>query len=119
MYTSTDAAAGDQSNIDAWIAFDAQVREAGVLVEGAAQEPAAPSAKVVTPELDAPGASAAHDGPVAEGSEQIEAFYLLDCPSIDAALGGPGGCRRTGAWKPARSSITTSAVEPSKPASRA
>ncbi len=63
MWTSTDAAAGDQSNIDAWIAFDAHMGEAGVLVEGAAQEPAASSAKVVTHELDAPpGASAAHNG---------------------------------------------------------
>lgn len=27
-------------------------------------------------------------GPVTEVSEQIEAFYLLDCPSVDAALVG-------------------------------
>ena len=26
------------------------------------------------------------DGPVAEGSEQVQAFYLLDCPDLDAAL---------------------------------
>lgn len=89
MWTSTDAAAGDQSNIDAWIACDAHVREAGVLVEGAAQEPAASSAKVVTPELDAPPEPARRTtGPVTEVSEQIEAFYLLDCPSMDAALVG-------------------------------
>ena len=33
MWTSTDAASGDQSDIDAWMAFDGRVREAGALIE--------------------------------------------------------------------------------------
>jgi len=86
MWTSADAAGGDQSDIDAWAAFDAQVREAGALIDGAALEPAASSAKVVTPDLAARGASTVEDGPVTGGSEQVEGFYLLDCPNVDAAL---------------------------------
>jgi hypothetical protein len=52
-----------------------------VLIAGAALEPAASSAQRVRPD-----SGDVADGPVASGTPQIEAYYLLDCADRDAAL---------------------------------
>jgi hypothetical protein len=87
MWTSTDAASGDQSDIDAWAAFETEAREAGVLIEGArgALEPPA-SAKLVTPELATGADAAIANGTFSDGEEQIQAFYLLEVDDLDGAL---------------------------------
>ena len=79
MWTNRDAASGDQSDVDAWIAFDAQARDAGVLVQGAALQPPR-QASLVHPDK-----GSVEEGTYGEGDVQIQAYYLLDCPDDDAA----------------------------------
>jgi len=87
MWTATDASGGDAADFAAWADFEAQAREAGILIEGArgALEPPA-KAKLVTPEIATGAASEVHDGTFPDTDEQIQAFYLLDVADLDAAL---------------------------------
>jgi hypothetical protein len=87
MWTATDASGGDAADFAAWADFEAEAREAGVLIEGArgALEPPA-KAKLVTPEIATGAASEVHDGTFPDTDEQIQAFYLLDVADLDAAL---------------------------------
>ena len=87
MWTATDASGGDEADIAAWADFEAQAREAGVLIEGArgALEPPA-EGKLVTPEIATGAASRIVDGTFAQIDEQIQAFYLLQVADLEAAL---------------------------------
>ena len=87
MWTATDASGGNDADIAAWADFEAQAREAGVLIEGArgALEPPA-EGKLVTPEIATGAASRIEDGTFAQADEQIQAFYLLQVANLDAAL---------------------------------
>ena len=87
MWADADAASGDESDLQAWVEFDAQVKAAGAFVLNGALAPAASEARLVQTAI------AGHDlgeaverRPFAEGKRQIQAFYIMDLPDMDAAV---------------------------------
>jgi hypothetical protein len=78
--------------IDAHIAFSRGLREAGRLVVGEGLQPP-DRAKRVTWAED--GARIVTDGPFAEAKEAIGGFYLLECGSIEEAVGIADGVPRS------------------------
>ena len=96
MWADADAASGDESDFQVWVDFDAQVRAAGAFVLNGALAPAASDARLVRTAI----AGHALDRAVerrrfAGGERQIQAFYIMDLPDIDAAESGRTGCRPT------------------------
>ena len=87
IWAEQSAAGGDQGDFDAWAAYDARVREAGVFVDNGALQPAATTARLVRPRIAGPVRDDANEvRPYSSGPAQIEAFYLLECEDLDAAL---------------------------------
>ena len=87
MWADRDAASGDESDLQAWADFDDQVKASGAFVLNGALAPASTGAHLVQTAI----AGHALDGavqrrPFAEGERQIQAFYVMDLPSMDAAL---------------------------------
>jgi hypothetical protein len=87
MWAEADAASGDESDLQAWVDFDEQVKANGAFVLNGALAPASTHARLVQTAI----AGHALDGavqrrPYAEGKRQIEAFYIMDLPNMDAAL---------------------------------
>jgi hypothetical protein len=87
MWADTDAAGGDESDLQAWVDFDEQVKAADAFVLNGALAPAATDARLVqtaiaSHELD----GAVEQRPFADGERQIQAFYVMDLPSMDDAL---------------------------------
>ena len=87
IWTETNAAGGDQGDIDAWTAFDERAKAAGVFVDSGALQPAASDARLVRTKL----AGHALDGaierrPFTHGNTQIEAFYIMECDDLETAL---------------------------------
>ena len=87
MWADADAASGDESDFQAWAEFDAQVKAVGAFVLNGALAPAASEARVVHTAI------AGHDlgeaverRPFAVGERQIQAFYIMDLPDMDAAV---------------------------------
>ena len=86
MWADADAASGGQEDFQAWADFDERVKAAGAFVANGALQPAAAEALVRT-EIDGhalPGA--VERRPFAPGTRQIQAFYLMECDNIDAAV---------------------------------
>ena len=86
MWADNDATGGDESDLQAWVDFDEQVKAAGAFVLNGALAPAASEARLVQTAI------AGHDldgaverRPFAPGERQIQAFYIMECESIDAA----------------------------------
>jgi hypothetical protein len=73
MWADADAASGDESDLQAWVEFDAQVKAAGAFVLNGALAPAASEARLV-------------QTAIAEGKRQIQAFYIMDLPDMDTAV---------------------------------
>jgi hypothetical protein len=70
--------------MDAWNAFHREASEAGVIVaNGALEEPA--TAKTV--QIVEGGDPKVVDGPFAETKEQLGGFCLIDCGSLEEAIG--------------------------------
>jgi len=70
--------------MEAWNAFDREAVEAGVLIANEAlEEP--DTAKTVR--IEEGGELAVTDGPFAETKEQLGGFCLIDCDSLEEALG--------------------------------
>jgi hypothetical protein len=87
MWAEADAASGDELDVQAWMDFDAKAKDAGVFVDNGALAPAATEARLVKTSIaGADLADAVERHPFAEGKRQIEAFYLMECPSLDDAL---------------------------------
>lgn len=87
MWADADAASGDESDYQARADFDEQVRAAGAFVHNGALAPAASDARLVQTAIaghDLEGA--VQQRPFAEGDRQVQAFYLMELPDIDAAL---------------------------------
>jgi hypothetical protein len=87
MWADADATGGDESDFQAWLEFDAQVKAVGAFVLNGALAPAAAGARLVQTaiaghELD----KAVQHRPFADGTRQIQAFYIMDLPDMDAAL---------------------------------
>lgn len=84
--SDADAAGCDESDMQAWVEFDDQVKAAGAFVLNGALAPAAPEARLVRTAI----AGHAIDGaverrPFAEGERQIQAFSIMECDDIVAA----------------------------------
>src|ERR1700759_2681038 len=87
MWADADAGSRDESDLQAWVEFDAQVKAAGAFVLNGALAPAASEARLVQTAIaghDLGGAGERR--PFAEGKRQVQAFYIMDLPDMDAAL---------------------------------
>jgi hypothetical protein len=87
MWADADAASGDDSDLQAWVDFDEQVKADGAFVLNGALAPASTDARLVQTAIAGHGLDGAVERqPYAEGNRQIEAFYIMDLPNMGAAL---------------------------------
>ena len=82
MYEGTEEEM--RAAMEAWNAFDREAIEAGVLIANEALE--LPKTAKTVRVTDA-GEHAVTDGPFAETKEQLGGFCLLDCESVEDAIG--------------------------------
>jgi len=88
MWADADAASGDASDFQSWVDFDEQVKAAGAFVLNGALAPASTDARLVQTAIAGHALDEAVERrPFAEGERQIQAFYIMDLPNMDAALG--------------------------------
>jgi hypothetical protein len=87
MWADADAASGGEEDFQAWADFDEQVRAAGAFVANGALQPAATEARLVhTAIAGHPVDEAVERKPFAPGERQIQAFYIMECDDINAAV---------------------------------
>jgi hypothetical protein len=87
MWADADATSGDESDFQAWVDFDEQVKAEGAFVLNGALAPASTDARLVRTAIAGHAlAEAVERRPFAEGGRQIQAFYIMDLPNLDAAL---------------------------------
>ncbi|BAL88544.1 hypothetical protein AMIS_33240 [Actinoplanes missouriensis 431] len=72
-----------------WMAYDKQVRDAGILV---ASESLADLVTATRVRVAADGTRTVTDGPFAESREVLGGFYVIDVPDLDAALDWAARC---------------------------
>lgn len=72
-----------------WMAYDKQVKEAGVFVSG---ESLADLVTATTVRVDNAGKRTVTDGPFAETRELLGGFYVIDVPDLDVALDWAARC---------------------------
>ncbi|MDB5214676.1 MAG: hypothetical protein JWO86_2603 [Myxococcaceae bacterium] len=68
--------------VDGWMAYSAALRAAGVFVSGAALQ----ATHTATTIRSKDGKRLVQDGPYADTKEQFGGFYIIEVPSLDAAL---------------------------------
>jgi hypothetical protein len=66
----------------AWGAYTKAMRDAGIMVGGAALHPASTGTTLRLKD----GQRDVQDGPYADTKEQLGGFYMIDVPDLDAAL---------------------------------
>jgi hypothetical protein len=87
MWADADAASGDEADFAAWAEFDEQVKAAGAFVLNGALTPAAAEARLVQTAIAGHAiGDAVERRPFAAGKRQIQAFYIMDLHSMEAAL---------------------------------
>jgi hypothetical protein len=87
MWADADATSGGEADFRAWADFDAQVKAAGAFVLNGALTPASTGARLVRTAIAGHAFDeAVKRRPFAAGERQIQAFYIMDLPSMDAAL---------------------------------
>jgi hypothetical protein len=87
MWADADAASGDESDFQAWVDFDEQVKAAGAFVLNGALAPASTDARLVQTAIAGHALNRAVERrPFAKGESQIQAFYIMDLPDMDTAL---------------------------------
>ncbi|MFY9927423.1 MAG: YciI family protein, partial [Streptosporangiaceae bacterium] len=87
MWGEVDATTGGEADFQAWADFDEQVKAAGAFVTNGALQPAASHAQVVLTQISGHALpDAAEHRPFIAGARQIQAFYLMECDSIEAAV---------------------------------
>jgi hypothetical protein len=84
LWAVDDASEGTQEDLDAWVAYDSDLRAAGVLLEGGALQPLAENGLIV-PRLAESRPDAGEGEPPVSGAWKPNGFYLLDCEDITAA----------------------------------
>lgn len=67
---------------EGWMAYGAALREAGAFVAGAGLQPADRGATLRAPD----GKRAVQDGPYADTKDQLGGYFVIEAPSLDAAL---------------------------------
>jgi hypothetical protein len=96
MWADANAASGDESDFQAWADFDEQVRASGAFVLNGALAPASTDARLVQTAIAGHAlGGAVKRRPFADGERQIQAFYIMDLPHMDAASTGQTGCQPT------------------------
>ncbi|GAA4030501.1 YciI family protein [Allokutzneria multivorans] len=78
-----------ECTVEDWMAYDKEVKEAGVLVSG---ESLADLVTATTVHVGEDGKRLVTDGPFAEGREVLGGFYVIDVPDLDAALDWAARC---------------------------
>ena|SRR5262245_2337041 len=74
--------------VAAWKTYHKALTEAGVYVDGAPLKEAA----IATTVRLRNGSRQVQDGPIAEAKEQLGGFFILELPSLDAALDWAARC---------------------------
>lgn len=72
-----------------WMAFDKEVRDAGIMVSG---ESLADLVTATVVKVDEGGHRTVTDGPFAETREVLGGFYVIDVPDLDVALDWAARC---------------------------
>ena len=72
----------------AYRAYTTALREAGIMVGGAALQPASAATKVRLQD----GKRQVQDGPYAETKEQLGGYYVIEVPDLDKALEWAARC---------------------------
>ncbi|MBI4269554.1 MAG: YciI family protein [Candidatus Rokubacteria bacterium] len=72
----------------AYRAYSAALREAGVMVGGAALQPASAATTV----RQQKGKRQVQDGPYADTKEQLGGYFVIEVPGLDQALGWAARC---------------------------
>lgn len=87
MWADADATSGDETDFQAWVDFDEKVKAAGAFVLNGALAPASTDARLVRTAIAGHALDGAVDRrPFADGERQIQAFYIMELPDLDAAL---------------------------------
>ncbi len=87
MWADADASSGDETDYQAWADFDEQVKAACAFVLNGALAPASPHARLVQTAIAGHAlGGAVQRRPFAAGDRQIQAFYIMELPDIDAAV---------------------------------
>jgi len=79
---TTRPAGFDEALFKAYMRFNEEMHQAGVLVASEGLNPAAPGARIAV----AKGKRYVVDGPFAESKELVGGFYLLEVDSLDEAI---------------------------------
>lgn len=72
-----------------WMAYDKEVKEAGIFVSG---ESLADLVTATAVRVDRDGGRTVTDGPFAETREVLGGFYVIDVPDLDVALDWAARC---------------------------
>ncbi|MES2635027.1 MAG: YciI family protein [Pseudomonadota bacterium] len=80
--TSSEQPAFDENLFKAYMRFNEEMHQAGVLVASEGLNPSAPGARIAV----ADGKRYVVDGPFAESKELVGGFYLIDVASLDEAI---------------------------------
>lgn len=86
--TTGEIDAAGQS-VEEWLAYDKEVKEAGIWVSG---ESLADLVTATTVRVDQDGGRTVTDGPFAETREVLGGFYVIDVPDLDTALDWAARC---------------------------
>ncbi|MFD7409508.1 YciI family protein [Streptomyces sp. NPDC059866] len=78
-----------ECSVEDWMAYDKEVRDAGILVSG---ESLADLVTATTVRVDQEGRRIVTDGPFAETREVLGGFYVIDVPDLDVALDWAARC---------------------------
>ena len=81
MFTGTEEEM--KQAMEAWMAFDAEAIDAGVLITN---QPLEHPSEARTISFAEGGAKTVTDGPFAETKEQLGGFCLIECDSLDQAI---------------------------------
>ncbi|WP_026413446.1 YciI family protein [Actinomadura oligospora] len=84
-----DGTTTEVGDFDAWMSYDKQVRDAGIMVSG---ESLADLVTATTVRVDETGVRTVTDGPFTEAREVLGGFYVIDVPDLDAALDWAARC---------------------------
>lgn len=80
--TATEQSEFDVELFKAYMRFNEEMHQAGVLVASEGLNPSAPGARIAV----AHGKRYVVDGPFAESKELVEGFYLIEVGSLDEAI---------------------------------
>ncbi|MCP2256523.1 hypothetical protein LX15_000206 [Streptoalloteichus tenebrarius] len=81
--------AAEGCDVTEWMAYDKEVREAGILVSGESLADLVAATRV---RVGRDGERIVTDGPFAETREVLGGFYVIDVPDLDVAIDWAARC---------------------------